>query len=145
MSSSLPAIRQAYNGYWFVATNLGQPKVYNADMVMYCLRFILNQKCLPGEDETVDTNSLVSDNIFNFAASLPHAGGFLRLLQLSIPVGTDIKVTGMLAWEIHVNLIMDVYSQNLLAKLPPHVKNIFVLLCYYYGTLTYTAREQHAV
>ena len=43
-SKSIDRLHDAYNGYWFADTSLDQPKMYNADMVLYFLRYVLDRE-----------------------------------------------------------------------------------------------------
>jgi len=74
--TALERLRAAYNGYWFGRTHDDQPaKMYNADMVLYFVRFILSDGRFPENSELIDPKASISNKILKFAGSLPWLGG----------------------------------------------------------------------
>ena len=93
--TALERLRDAYNGYWFGRTHDAQPaKMYNADMVLYFVRFVLSRGRFPEKGELIDPDANISDKILKFAGSLPWLGGLLvaplteKLITFRSPAAT---------------------------------------------------------
>ena len=56
-------MKKASNGFWFAAVDKSQPKIYNADMVLYFLGFLLTHRRYPSPNQRIDSNATISDNM----------------------------------------------------------------------------------
>ena len=121
-------LRAAYNGYWFGRTHDAQPaKMYNADMVLYFVRFILSDGRFPENGELIDPNASISNKILTFAGSLPWLGGLLVA-----PLAEKLITFRSPAVTVDMEEIMVLFRN----PLDPKARDIFWQLLYYYGALT---------
>jgi hypothetical protein len=133
LDGALEPLRDAYNGYWFADVDMKQPKIYNADMVLYFLNHLLTNREYPSPNERIDSNATISDNILNFAASLPTLAGLLKFP----PEGDlEIEVKGTPASMIMIDEVMKVFKAENLPQEKARIENMFLSLCYYFGALT---------
>ena len=133
LDDALEPMKQAYDGYWFADVDMNQPKIYNADMVLYFLDHLLEKGEYPSSDQRIDRNATISDNILNFAASLPSLAGLLTIPDKD---QLEIKVKGSPASVVDIQEVMKVFNAENLPQEKARIEKMFLSLCYYFGALT---------
>jgi len=136
IENALPRLREAYGGYDIERSIWPCPKMYNADMVLYFLRYVVDKSIYPDGDALIDNHTSIS-NLLGLINSLPHPfpdpslGWLLKLPLKGIPISGSRDPR-----TVNMAKILNLYQKNLRQIDARERLADFFSTCYYYGALT---------